>query len=92
VTDAQLAKIAEQIFVTRERTRTTLPKPTLNGPAPFKTALDAIGAQHDFKDAGLAVIDFTRSEAFPDVWLRNENKSFRVGSASKIAMMLAAVQ
>lgn len=91
-TDAQLATIGDQIFVMGARASTRLAKPAASGPAPFTTALDPIGTQHDFKDAGIAVIDFTRSATSPDVWLHNENASYRIGSAGKIAMMLAAVQ
>jgi hypothetical protein len=91
-TDAQLKTIAEKIFVTGDLASTRLAKPATSGPAAFKTALDAIGSQPEFKDAGLAVIDFTRSASSPDVWLRNGDLSYRIGSASKIAVMLAAVQ
>jgi hypothetical protein len=108
-TDAQLAQIAEKIFVMKDRATTRLPKPITTPtpplpppPAPpppdrdtiirFKAALDWIGTDPDLKDAGIGVIDFTNDAMHPKIWLHNENKAFRIGSASKIAMMLAAVQ
>jgi len=91
-TDAQLTTIADNIFAMGDRSKTKLPVPTAHGPTAFKNALDPIGAQHDFQDAGIVVVDFTNSASSPDIWLHNEAKAFRIGSASKIAMMLAAVQ
>jgi hypothetical protein len=92
-TDAQLTAIAGNIFVMGDRTKTKLPVPTAHGPTAFKDALDnAVGKAHDFQDAGIVVVDFTKSASSPDIWLHNEAKAFRIGSASKIAMMLAAVQ
>jgi hypothetical protein len=94
LSDAQLAQIAEKIFVMGDPATRALPKPTTTGPGPtaFKSALNPIGTGADFADAGIGVIDFTRSTLSPDVWLHNEDKAYRIGSASKIAMMLAAVQ
>ncbi len=91
-TDAQLKAIAGNIFVMGDRAKTKLPVPKAIGSTAFKNALDPIGAQHDFQDAGIVVVDFTKSASSPDIWLHNEAKTFRIGSASKIAMMLAAVQ
>jgi hypothetical protein len=70
-----------------------LPKPATAGPAAFTTALDPIAIDPDLKNAGIGVIDFTRA-AGPDIWLHEPvgNTSFRIGSASKIAILLAAVQ
>ena len=69
-----------------------MPTPTTTGSAPFKAALDPIATQADFKDAGIGLIDFTNDFLNPDVWVHNPEKPFRIGSASKIGMMLAAVQ
>jgi hypothetical protein len=92
-TDAQLTAIAGKIFVMGDRTKTKLPVPTAHGPTAFKDALDnAVGKAHDFQDAGIAVMDFTGNALSPNIWLHNPGKTFRIGSASKIAMMLAAVQ
>jgi hypothetical protein len=93
LSDAQLAQVAEKILAMGDPAVRGLPKPTATGPpgpTPFKSALDPIGTRADFADAGIGVIDFTRVS--PDVWLLNEDKAFRIGSASKIAMVLAAVQ
>ena len=90
--DAQLAQIAQHIFVMRDRATTRLPKPATTGPDAFKLALNPIATQDDFKDAGIGVIDFTVDPKNPNIWLHNPDKPFRIGSASKIAMMLAAVQ
>jgi hypothetical protein len=92
LSDAQLGQIADVIFVMGDRVTTKLPKPSTTGSAAFTAALDPIGAQADFTNAGIGVIDFTRDLLHPDVWLHNPDKSYRIGSASKIAMMLAAVQ
>jgi hypothetical protein len=92
-TDAQLTSIAGNIFVMGDRSKTKLPVPTAHGPTAFKDALDnAVGKAHDFQDAGIVVIDFTGNALSPNIWLHNPAKAFRIGSASKIAMMLAAVQ
>jgi hypothetical protein len=92
LTSAQLDKLAENIFIMGERSKTRLPKPATRGSTAFITALDPIASNADLKNAGIGVIDFTATPADPDVWLNNENTTFRIGSASKIAMMLAAVQ
>jgi hypothetical protein len=90
--DAQLAKIADEIFVMGDRAKTRLPTPANTGPAAFTTAMDAIATDARWQDAGIGVIDFTPNPLHPNVWLHNEGTPFRIGSASKIAMMLAAVQ
>jgi hypothetical protein len=94
LTDAQLTSIADRIFVMGDRTTTRLPKPANTGPTAFTTALDTIAGDARFKDAGIGVIDFTKFPTDPPkVWLsKNADQSFRIGSASKIAVMLAAVQ
>jgi hypothetical protein len=93
LTDAQLTKLAEKIFIMRDRDTTRLPKPVTTGSAAFKTALNWIGTDPRFKDAGIGVIDFTNDPMHPSVWLNSPaDTPFRIGSASKIAMMLAAVQ
>src|SRR5437773_7413705 len=92
LTNAQLDKIAQNIFIMRERTTTRLPKPTSTGSTAFITALNPIASNADLKDAGIGIIDFTSNPASPSIWFNNEDKAFRIGSASKIAMMLAAVQ
>ncbi len=92
LSDAQLGQIADAILVARDRTATKLPTPTTTGPAPFKAALDSIATDADFSDAGIGVIDFTDDFLHPNVWVHNPATSFRIGSASKIGMMLAAVQ
>src|SRR5437899_11763900 len=81
LTDAQLAQIADKIFVAGDRGTTMLPKPATAGPAVFKTALDPIAIDPDLKEAGIGVIDFTRA-AGPDIWLHEPvgNTSFRIGS------------
>jgi hypothetical protein len=92
LTDAQLTAIADNIFVMRPRSATKLSPPVATAAGPFKTALDPIATQHDFLKSGIAVIDFTKSVSAPDVWLHNPTKTYRIGSASKIAMLLAAMQ
>jgi hypothetical protein len=76
-----------------------LPKPTTTGSPTFKAALDPVGAQPDFATVGIGVIDFTDDPQHPSVWLSNPHpdkpnadRPYRIGSASKIAVILAAVQ
>jgi hypothetical protein len=90
--DAQLAQIAGVMFVAGDRSKTRLPKPVNTGPAAFTSALAGIAIDPRFQDASIGVVDFTADILTPKVWLHNENLPFRIGSASKIAMMLAAVQ
>jgi len=59
LSDAQLKQIADRIFVMRDRATTRLPKPTPTGPGGFKSALDPLATQADFKDAGIGILDFT---------------------------------
>jgi hypothetical protein len=92
LSDAQLGQIADAILVARDRTATKLPTPTTTGPDPFRAALDSVATDADFSDAGIGVIDFTDDPLDPNVWVHNPAKPVRIGSASKIGMMLAAVQ
>jgi hypothetical protein len=94
LSDAALKLIAERIFVMGDRATTRLPAPTLHGSADFMMALDSIASDPNspVKDAGIGVIDFTVDAKNPMVWLNNETTAFRIGSAGKIAMMVAAVQ
>jgi len=95
-TDAQLDQIADVIFVMRDRKTTPLPKPVTSTGSPaaakLSAALDWIGTDPDLGAAGIGVIDFTADAMHPLVWMHNGDLPFRIGSASKIAMMLAAVQ
>jgi hypothetical protein len=75
-----------------DRAATRLPKPKTRGSAAFKAALDPLKKRTEFKDVGIGVIDFSRSHSSPDVWLFNEDRPYRIGSAGKIAILLAAVQ
>jgi hypothetical protein len=92
LTNAQLQKIADEIFVLRDRSTTKLPVPTPSGSAAFNAALDPLRTRTEFANAGIGIIDFTNDANNPDVWLHNETTPFRIGSASKIGMLLAAVQ
>lgn len=102
LSDAQLGQIAENIFVMGDRAKTSLPllpTPAIadppdppDPPDPHWSALHPIGAEAEFNAAGIGVIDFTEDPLHPKVWLHNGLETFRIGSASKIAMMLAAVQ
>jgi|1186.fasta_scaffold07854_2 hypothetical protein len=76
------------------RAGTQLPKPKIRGSQAFQDALKPIGDrdQAEFKGIGIGVIDFTRSQSKPDVWVHNEDEPYRIGSATKIAILLAATQ
>src|SRR5262252_1912304 len=92
LTDAQLDQIAQCIFVMGDRAKTKLPKPTMTAGATMKQGLDWIASDPDFGKLGIGVIDFTDDARHPTVWINNGDRPNRIGSASKIAMMLAAVQ
>jgi hypothetical protein len=92
LSDAQLESIAQEIFVAHDRAKTKLAKPLTSGPTDFKDALKHLETDVDLKDSGIGVIDFTADPLKPHVWLHNGDQPFRIGSASKIAMALAAVQ
>lgn len=92
LSDAQLTSIAAEMFVAQDRAKTKLPKPVTSGPSVFTTGLDPLATDADLKEGGMAVIDFTADPLKPHVWIHNGDLSFRIGSSSKIAMTLAAVQ
>ena len=92
LTSAQLDKIADCIFILRDRKLTRLKKPVTLQTLAFELAMDPIAADADFKDVGIGIIDFTGNKTSPNVRLILGDEPFRVGSTTKIAMMLAAVQ
>jgi len=92
LTSAQLDKIADCIFILRDRKTTQLKKPVTVPTSAFQKAMDPIAADADFKIIGIGIIDFTGNKASPNVRLIQGDEPFRVGSTTKIAMMLAAVQ
>jgi Beta-lactamase enzyme family len=75
-----------------DRAGTRLPRPKTRGSDAFKAALDPLKTNAHFAQVGIGVIDFTRDHLAPDIWLFNEDKPYRIGSASKIAVLLAATQ
>ena len=90
--DTQLATIAGEIFILRDRSTTRLETRQHRPPSIHRRhescrdrcTLD--GRQH-WPDRLHRV-----SANPPNVWLHNENEPYRIGSAAKIAMMLAAMQ
>jgi len=91
--DAQLATIAGEIFILRDRSTTRLPKPVNTGPQAFTDAMDLVATDARWTAASIGVIDFTAFPTHPpNVWLHNPDEPYRIGSAAKIAMMLAAMQ
>ena len=65
LTDTQLTAIADNIFVLRTRGAAKLAVPAMTGSTAFKDALKPIATTHDFVNAGIAVIDFTRARRPP---------------------------
>ena len=94
LTDTQLTAIADNIFVMRDARYNQADGAHRDRLDRLQDAFDSIGLHHDFRNAGIAVIDFTDHVLGPrrHYWLHNQSKTYRIGSASKIAMMLAAVQ
>jgi hypothetical protein len=76
----------------KDRSTTLLAKPKTRGSNAFKAALDPLKTNPHFAQVGIGVIDFTRDHNAPDIWLFNEDKAYRIGSATKIAILLAATQ
>jgi hypothetical protein len=90
---AELNQIADSIFLMKKRTDTILPKPANTGPPAFTAALDAVVATDaEVKNAGISLVDFTSDLLNPKVWLHNGDDVWRIGSVSKLAIHLAAVQ
>ena len=93
LSDAQLAQIAEKIFVMGDPAKTALPKPSNTAPESLTSRLKLLETWDRYQNAGIAVIDFTENKLQPKVWLNNNaDTPFRIGSTGKLGMMLAAVQ
>jgi hypothetical protein len=99
--DADLQKIADQLFLIKSLTQTKLPKPAntdkiTDGANSLASRLKPIADERRFKNFGIGVIDFTKMADIatdqPKVWLHNGDDPWRIGSTSKIAILLAAVQ
>jgi hypothetical protein len=92
LTSAQLDKIADCIFILRDRKTTRLKRPVTLQTFAFENAMDPIASDANLKDVGFGIIDFTGNKTSPNIRLVNGGEPFRIGSTAKIAMMLAAVQ
>ena len=93
LSDAQLQTIADQLFLLRNPAPPKLPKPiNTTGADSLATELDPIGEDARFKDLSIGVVDFTADRMNPRVWLHREDLPWRIGSTSKIAILLAATQ
>jgi hypothetical protein len=90
LSDADLAKIAEKLFLLKKTAPVKLPAPAIT-PA-LKTKVDSIATSAAFKDLGIGVADFTKDSSNPDTYLHNGDFAWRVGSTAKIAILLAAFQ
>jgi hypothetical protein len=92
LTSAQLDKIAACIFILGDRKTTRLKRPVTFQTLAFENAMDPIASDADFQKVGIGIIDFTGNKTSPNIRLIQGEKAFRIGSTTKIAMMLAAVQ
>jgi Beta-lactamase enzyme family len=96
LTDAQLGQIAALLFLLKTPAPTPLPKPTntddTSDPGNLAAKMQTIATDAEFNDLGIGAVDFTASVATPKVWLLNPDKSFRIASTGKLAILLAAVQ
>jgi hypothetical protein len=93
LTDAQLTQIANAIFILKQPAPPALPKPAnTTGAKSLAVRLDPIKAQPEFKDLSIGVVDFTADRMDPKIWLHQEDESWRMCSAGKLAILLAAAQ
>ena len=90
LSDADLQKVADQLFLLKQVAPTKLVAPA-NTPS-LATKLDPIVAANEFKNLGIAVVNFTADAANPTTYLHNGDYAWRVGSTGKIAILLAAMQ
>jgi len=95
LTDAQLKTIMGKLFLFKDP-MPVLPKPvnTDDGtdPAHFASRMKPVANNPRFKAISFAVVDFTADPIKPRVFLHKEDTPFRMGSAGKIAALLAAAQ
>ena len=91
LSDADLQKVADQLFLLKQVAPTKLVAPA-NTPS-LATKLDPIVAANEFKNLGIAVVNFTDPDpAKLTSFLHNGDDAWRVGSTGKIAILLAAMQ
>ncbi|MBC7810813.1 MAG: serine hydrolase [Burkholderiales bacterium] len=92
LTEAQKQRIEDELFALKSLS-SPLPTPkNTTGANSLAAKLDPIAADPKFNDIGIGVVDFTASMSSPKIWLHNQDKAWRTGSAGKIFILLAAVQ
>jgi len=96
LTEAQLDQIAGVLFLLKSPAPSPLPTPAntddTTNPANLAAKMQPISTDPQFKDFGIGVVDFTASLTTPKVWQYNADKSWRIASTGKLAILLAAVQ
>jgi hypothetical protein len=96
LSNAQLDQIAALLFLLKSPKPNPLPVPAntddTTDPASLASKLEPISTDQRFNDLGIGVVDFTSSFTTPKVWLHNAEKSFRIASTGKLAILIAAVQ
>src|SRR5437660_10040891 len=96
VTKAQVDQIAAVLFLLRSPKPTPLPVPAntddTTDPANLASKLQPISADPRFSEIGIGVIDFTAGFTTPKVWQYNAGIAWRIASAGKLGILLAAVQ
>ena len=74
----------------------TLPIPSntddTSNAANLAAKMQAIATDARFNSFGIGVVDFNPGVNMPRVWLLNEGTPWRIASAGKLAILLAAVQ
>ena len=91
LTDAQIKDISKKISVA-DGFGGEVPIPA-NNDAGLKTLMEAVvAADADLAPIGLGIIDFTKDSTKPKIWMQNVDKSWRLGSTSKVGVLFAAAQ
>jgi hypothetical protein len=96
LSEAQLKQVEDVLFLLKKPAPTPLPAPVntddTTHPKNLAARMQLIATDDRFKDLGIGVIDFAGGTASPKVWQWRADKSWRIGSAGKLAILLAAVQ
>jgi hypothetical protein len=103
VTAAQLAQIRDQLFLIQSQSHTELTMPSDStdkdgNDDPLVKALDKMisdlltQSPRKYDELGVAVADFTKDPKAPRIWLHNSENPWRIASAGKVSVLLAAVQ
>lgn len=92
ISDSDMNEILELLFITKSKRPERLQRPSMTVDSYYRSKLDLITMEDEFRNLGIGVVDFTDSLSEPGVWFHNENAVYRMYSMGKLAILLAAVQ